>query len=318
MDQAGQVGAHLLRGCCLEAQRSDSVSRQLNTLSSALGDCAKSHLASIVQEIATGARLLRELADLSQIHLNRVPLILNPLNVVLPCLSRSLRDIATHCADKSLSRSNRWRLLHCTMVNETGGLSLLRRFDTYNQFFASIRGLLIRSSDFDVIKSEKLSSTIMHLREARGIPSPSIQIEPLGHFDVRDSLDNQSKIHWAERIFSLNLPSRTALVGRQLCSKSFGPHHPWGFLKIPTNSKVLLRRSFNDDQLSLIIYRDAEDQSACLLIRVFEQGIPWFSMRGVHELCIERDRSSLHLKRWSFSEGHSKAWAVLCFTTWEG
>lgn len=43
-----------------------------------------------------------------------------------------------------------------------------------------------------------------------------------------------------------------------------------------------------------------------------------FSLRGVHELCINREGSALQLKRWSQSERCGKPWALLCFLTWEG
>lgn len=47
-------------------------------------------------------------------------------------------------------------------------------------------------------------------------------------------------------------------------------------------------------------------------------GGPWFSLRGVHELCIQRENDSIQFKRWSRSENCSKLWATLRFQTWEG
>ncbi|KAJ4271743.1 hypothetical protein NW762_000449 [Fusarium torreyae] len=46
-------------------------------------------------------------------------------------------------------------------------------------------------------------------------------------------------------------------------------------------------------------------------------GSPWFSLRGAHELCVERSGSSLRFWRWSPSEQCAKLWANLCFMTWE-
>ncbi|RBQ72412.1 hypothetical protein FVER14953_00841 [Fusarium verticillioides] len=46
-------------------------------------------------------------------------------------------------------------------------------------------------------------------------------------------------------------------------------------------------------------------------------GTPWFSLRGAHELCVERNGSSLQFWRWSSSEHCPKMWANLCFMTWE-
>jgi hypothetical protein len=78
--------------------------------------------------------------------------------------------------------------------------------------------------------------------------------------------------------------------------------------------------SFNDDQIGLMAYESSLDRSPYLLLRVIntEIGGAWFSLRGFHELCIEREGSSLLLKRWSQSAHASKTWAILNFKTWEG
>ena len=60
------------------------------------------------------------------------------------------------------------------------------------------------------------------------------------------------------------------------------------------------------------------NQSPYLLIRTIQDGSLWFSLRGVHELCIGREGSALQLKRWSRSDQCSKLWAALYFLTWEG
>ncbi|PNY23355.1 Uncharacterized protein TCAP_06694 [Tolypocladium capitatum] len=289
--ELSRIDVHLLRGCCLEAERSDVVGYQLEGWSNALNEFSNPHLTAVISEIKTGSRILRELADLSQVHKDRVPLILNPLNIVLPCLSRSLRDITAHYEDRTRQKLNRWRHMYHTMTNEAGGLSLPGRFMAYNQYLSSLRDLLIRSPNFDLNMLEKLRRQIMQLREARGIPPPTIQAGPLVRYDSLLSHVSDPTVHWAEHIFSLPLPSRTALGRHQL--------------------------SFNDDQISLTVYRNGIDKSPYLLLRIFDQGTPWFSVRGAHELCIERDGSSLQLKRWSRMERRSKTWAVLHFMTWE-
>lgn len=87
---------------------------------------------------------------------------------------------------------------------------------------------------------------------------------------------------------------------------------------MPADSRILFKRSFNDDKISLMVFLNPVNQSPYLLIRTFHQGNPWFSLRGAHELCISREGSALQLKRWSQSEHCSKLWAVLFFLTWEG
>lgn len=70
--------------------------------------------------------------------------------------------------------------------------------------------------------------------------------------------------------------------------------------------------------VSLTVYLSGADQCPYLLLRTVHAGVPWFSQKGAHELCIERDGSCLQLKRWSRSEDCSKLWAILYFMTWEG
>lgn len=186
MELTSQIDVHLLRGCCLEAERSDVVSYQLEGWRNALNELSNPHLTAVIAEIKTGSRILRELADLSQVHRDRVPLILNPLNIVLPCLSRSLRDITAHYEDRTRQKLNRWRHMYHTMTNEAGGVSLPGRFMAYNQYLSCLRDLLTRwiypytgyhagvnpsgrSPNFDLNMLEKLRRQIMQLREARGI-----------------------------------------------------------------------------------------------------------------------------------------------------
>lgn len=53
-------------------------------------------------------------------------------------------------------------------------------------------------------------------------------------------------------------------------------------------------------------------------MQTYHMGSQWFSTRGVHELCIQRNHGAVELRRWSRSEGVAKLWATLHFITWEG
>lgn len=75
---------------------------------------------------------------------------------------------------------------------------------------------------------------------------------------------------------------------------------------------------FNERQITLIVYQSARDRCPYFLLRIYHMGSPWFSLRGAHELCVERDGSSLQFWRWSPNENCAKLWANLCFMTWEG
>ncbi|KAH7023166.1 hypothetical protein EDB80DRAFT_878661 [Ilyonectria destructans] len=313
----GQIEYHLLQGCCLEANRADVVAFHLDGLRSALPGPPHPHLTVTIEEIRISSQLLRELADHSQVHFSRVPVVLDYLEIILPCLSRSLRDITGHYEDRTLTKENRWRKMYHSMTDEAGGLSLPQRFILYNHFLTLLRELLTRSPNFDLNSLESTRLQVMQLRESRRIPPPPIRIGPGIRPDaLLDDMDMTSTIHWAEKIFSLPLPSRTALK-HQRSSKSFGPHVPWGHIRMPSDARVLFMRPFNDRQISLSVYISTRERCPYFLLRMYHLGSPWFSLRGAHELCIDRDQSSLQFWRWSPAEGCAKLWASLSFMTWE-
>ncbi|AEO65790.1 uncharacterized protein THITE_2113217 [Thermothielavioides terrestris NRRL 8126] len=312
------VETNLLLGCCREADRADIVASGLDQLRAALPESFHSHLIALAEEIRASTRLLRGLADRSQVHVGRVPLLANYLDVLLPCLSRTLNDITAHYEDKTLSRETRWRKMYNKMTEEAGGLPLPQRFVLYNHFLCLLKQLLTRSPSFDLNTLEILRARIVELREQRGIPPPPTRIgTSLARQDLTSLAVSQDRnSHWAEQIFSLPLPSRTALKHLRL-SKSFGPFYPWGHLTIPQDSKVLFRRPFDNDTISIVVFLSSFDQCPYFLMRTMQGNTPWYSMFGAHELCIEREGSALQLKRWSRSEQCSKLWAALYFLTWE-
>jgi hypothetical protein len=138
------VEMHLLQGCCREAERADLVAVGLDQLRTALPESFHGHLVGLTEEIRGSSKLLRDLADRSQLHMARIPIVLNYLNVVLPCLCRSLRDITAHYEDKNLSREIRWRKMYHKMTEEAGGLPLPQRFVLYNHFLSLLKLLLTR------------------------------------------------------------------------------------------------------------------------------------------------------------------------------
>ncbi|KAL9574746.1 hypothetical protein ACKAV7_001158 [Fusarium commune] len=289
----GQLELHLLQGCCLEAERADRVAVQLLGLRNALGEGTHTHLLMTMEEVSISGQLLRELAEYSKVHFSRVPVVLDYLEILLPCLSRSLRDITTYYEDRTLTKENRWRKMYHSMTQEAGGLSLPQRFILYNRFLFLLRELLLRSPNFDFNTMECTRLQLMQLREARGIPPPPIRLNSTIRPDsvLDDDSGIATNIHWAEKIFSLPLPSRTPLKHQQ--------------------------SSFNERQITLIVYQSGRDRCPYFLLRTFHMGTPWFSLRGAHELCVERNGSSLQFWRWSSSEHCPKMWANLCFMTWE-
>ncbi|KAI1023153.1 hypothetical protein LB503_000702 [Fusarium chuoi] len=314
----GQLELHLLQGCCLEAERADRVAVQLLGLRNALGEGTHTHLLMTMEEVSISGQLLRDLAEYSKVHFSRVPVVLDYLEILLPCLSRSLRDITTYYEDRTLTKENRWRKMYHSMTQEAGGLSLPQRFILYNRFLSLLRELLLRSPNFDFNTMECTRLQLMQLREARGIPPPPIRLDSTIRPDsvLDDDSGIATNIHWAEKIFSLPLPSRTPLKHQQ-SSKAYGPHAPWSQVRMPSDARILFIRSFNERQITLIVYQSGRDRCPYLLLRTFHMGTPWFSLHGAHELCVERNGSSLQFWRWSSSEHCPKMWANLCFMTWE-
>lgn len=151
MEYTGQIDAHLLRGCCIEADRAEIVSYSIEGLRNALPDQFHPHMTAVIEEVRSSSRILRDLADRSQVYFNRVPIMLNYLNIVLPCLSRTLRDIITYYEDKTVSKEIRWRRMYNKMKDEVGGLPLPQRFLIYNHFLGMLCLLLTRLVDWPLL-----------------------------------------------------------------------------------------------------------------------------------------------------------------------
>ncbi|KAG5983098.1 hypothetical protein E4U54_006286, partial [Claviceps lovelessii] len=138
----------LLNGCYLEAQRSDDIWSKLEGLRVAISEPPNSALAVTIAEIRSGARFLRHLADVAQVHRDQIQFVLNHLNTLLPCLSRSLRDIQSHYEDRSRSTQARWRDMYCILTKEAAGQPLPMRFGMYNRYVLLLRSVLLRSAVF--------------------------------------------------------------------------------------------------------------------------------------------------------------------------
>jgi hypothetical protein len=173
----------LLQGCCLEAERADLVALQLLGLHNVLPEGNHAHLMMTIEEIRASSQLLFELPEHCKVHFSRVPIVLDYLEILLPCLSRSLRDITTFYEDRTQTRENRWRKMYHSMTDEAGGLSLPQRFILYNRFLTLLRELLTRSLSFDFNTMETTRVQIMELREARNIPPPPIRLNSTSQLD---------------------------------------------------------------------------------------------------------------------------------------
>src|SRR5690606_18680169 len=101
--------------CMREAERCELVGQGLEGLRNALPEKYHAHMAALGEEIRVSGRILRDLMGRSQTSFTRVPVILEYLNVILPCLSKTLYDIDGHIEDRSISKENRWRKMYNKM-----------------------------------------------------------------------------------------------------------------------------------------------------------------------------------------------------------
>ncbi|KAI0404988.1 hypothetical protein F4802DRAFT_597665 [Xylaria palmicola] len=166
---ARDLGPRVLDGCCVEAERADRVGFCLQGLRNSLPEHLHPHLTAVIDQLQITSRLLRDLADKSQIHLSQVPVMIDYLNVILPCLCRTLRDIMGYYEDKFMSKEHRWRTMYHVMSNELPGTTLPARFVMYNQFLGLLNFMLTRDPNFDVNAMEALRIRILQLRDARKI-----------------------------------------------------------------------------------------------------------------------------------------------------
>ncbi|RYO76092.1 hypothetical protein DL766_002297 [Monosporascus sp. MC13-8B] len=345
MQQHLVLGQELLQGCHLEAHRANIVAIQLQGLRAALPEHYYAHLDALIGEIQIGSKLLRDVGDQLLVHIPHVPQVVDYLNVLLPCLCKSLRDITIYYNDRTMTKEKRWRYLYYKMGAEHPGILLPARFSMYNQYLQFLLLLLARSPNFNINALDDLKDRILQLRETRNIPPPttvtqgelirrgdlildwnhqSVSSAGHGHTSPSDAMQNT---HWAESIFLRSPRSKGEFRKhgvRHRTSEAFGPllrlgQFPMTQGPMSRDVKILFKRSFDNDRISVIFFLQGIDQAPFLYVRSFDNlGEPWVSRRGAHELCIRRDSSStLTLTRWSDSERRRKRWAALRFATWE-
>lgn len=144
MAYTGHSDTRLLHACLREAEKCEIASFGLEGLRNALPENHHPHMSILVEEIRASSRILRHLIDRSHGHLARVPVLLEHLNIILPCLGKTLHDIDGYIEDRSVSKEIRWRKMYNKMTDEVGGIPLPQQFGLYNRFLTSIYQLLTR------------------------------------------------------------------------------------------------------------------------------------------------------------------------------
>jgi hypothetical protein len=116
-------------GCWREAQRCDLVARMLLRTRRELSADYLNHISDLLREVESTSRLLRDLHDLFPNYRSRVPIVLYYLTVILPCLSKTLRDMLIYI-DNDLPPATQWVLMN-ERLSEQGGMAIAARFVMY-------------------------------------------------------------------------------------------------------------------------------------------------------------------------------------------
>lgn len=238
------LGQNLLEGCCQEAARVQTVTRELEHLRMALPLQYHAHMILLIDGLQTTRHRLGDIIDSSQLYMIRVEVIIEYLNIVLPCLQRTLMDIERYYNDKTRSKINRWRAMYHEMGDELPGTTLPSRFIMYSQFLELLGLLLTKSPNFNMNTLYSLEHRIMQLREVRNIPPPSpIERPVLMWHDSVEFWEEQTNSHWAESIFTRLPPTHTILEEpKNPISQAFGPFQRLGQPLISPAAKILVKR----------------------------------------------------------------------------
>ncbi|KAI1816472.1 hypothetical protein GGS20DRAFT_583444 [Poronia punctata] len=345
----------VIDGCCIEAERADTVRFHLEGLRIAIPEPLHPHLAAIIEHLRITSQHLRDIADKSQVHLAQVPAMIDYLNIILPCLSRTLRDIMSYYEDKSMTKAYRWRTMYHAMGRELPGTSLPARFVMYNQFLELLNFLMMRyvpragadhgarpsltlspnrDPSFDVNTMEALRGRILQLRAARQIDPPTpTQTDLVRRDTALDFWQRETDFHWAEAIFTQPLPSRREFRHRAV-SLANGPLTVQGQTEpMYGDCKILIKRpsgtktngetegsSFDEDRISVVVFLRQDDQEPFILIRNRSNTIEnWIDIRPVRDLTIERRSRDSAVNLYVFDHAYRKykEWARLSFVTWE-
>ncbi|KAH8805292.1 hypothetical protein F5884DRAFT_681119 [Xylogone sp. PMI_703] len=303
-------------GCWLEAQRTDLIARNIYHLRNALDLKFSEQTTALLRQIEITSRLLRDLYDLFPIYQSRVTILTYFLQVLIPCLERTLRDMRVYVDNKGLQPTQQWTLM-IERLGEQEGITIIQRFAMYNAFLVHLVQLLTRSQLYNPMSLEELCVKILRLRRLQGIPAPPIALRsPIAA--VLPAPLHPEQRHWAEKIFEVDPKPTTNLRHRQE-SKCFGPVISDVNSGFTPESAVIFKLPFDKNRLSITVYSQSDTPDVTrVLCRWMDSRLnPRFSCYGINELCIRRKGSSLELRRWSQSHEQPTSWVVLFFKFWE-
>ncbi|TLS27263.1 hypothetical protein PpBr36_05333 [Pyricularia pennisetigena] len=316
---------HLLGGCNREAQRAYLLADMLEDLRQAVSESLHTHMAAVGIELRQTCRLLRELTERAHVHERRVPVVLDYIQVLLPCLMRTLTDMWKYLEDRTMPRETRWRKMYNDLTKE-GDMPLHQRFLTYNNFLHLLTQMVACSPLFDLHALDRFQEKILSLRVKMGINKPPARIGPPPEQAlVQISARGQTTNHWATQVYKRSLASRTPLEGiRRESVVHTRPAHA-SDLSFPPGTELLFRRVFDNGNVSMSFYLIPTHIPAKPVKRApyivgchYRDGFPKSSRQGVHELCIRKSGGrGLVLTGWDDRKNRPQPWAALAFNTWE-
>lgn len=132
-----------LLGCWYEARRADNVTTHLIRIRNALDIEYYESITALVAEIESSSRLLKDLYDLFSIYRSRVPILINYLNLLLPPISKTFRDMLVYLDNDSLPCQIQW-ILMVERLGNRGGMTLAATFVMFVEFLVQMVRLLSR------------------------------------------------------------------------------------------------------------------------------------------------------------------------------
>lgn len=144
MPNDGGRAALLLGGCYSEAMAANMVAGCVDNLRGFLTELLHPLMMALSDEMRKCGTVFLRLLEQTRTHPSRVPVLLDYLDMLLPCFQKSVNDIRTYYDDKTKSKEIRWRTMYHKMTDEAGGMQLPQRFTLYHQFLLLLSQMLIR------------------------------------------------------------------------------------------------------------------------------------------------------------------------------
>lgn len=138
-------GMEVIVGVWQEAARCDKVAGLLTVLRDDLPEEYFEAITAVLREVESTSRLLRDFHDLYPIYKSRssAAYLAYYLQVLLPCLCKTLRDMVVYLDNPELNNRQRWSLL-LSRLDEQAGYTLAERFILYLDFLVQLIRLLSR------------------------------------------------------------------------------------------------------------------------------------------------------------------------------